>query len=102
MQFADPAQALRFFLAASAFGDSNTCQADCGEGKSMTLMQWLNKLGILRWGGKAAVYHNALERPIELQQAGVFNAERDLMFGGEKKPAKPACCDKPQPAPGNK
>lgn len=62
----------------------------------MTLMQWLNKLGILRWGGTAGVYHNAVERPLELQQPDVFNAERDLMFGGEKKPAKPACCDKPK------
>ncbi len=53
----------------------------------MTLMQWLNKLGILRWGTKAAVYHNAVEKPIELMDVGVFNAERDLMFGNEKKPA---------------
>jgi hypothetical protein len=55
---------------------------------AMTLMQWLNKLGILRWGTKAAVYHNATEKPIELMDVGVFNAERDLMWGNEKKPAK--------------
>ena len=52
----------------------------------MTLMQWLNKLGILRWGTKAAVYRNATKKPIELMDVGVYNAERDLMWGGEKKP----------------
>jgi hypothetical protein len=52
--------------------------------KTMTLMQWLNKLGILRWGTKAAVYHNAREKPIELMDVGVFNARRDLTFGGEQ------------------
>lgn len=45
----------------------------------MKFLELLSKLGILRWGGTAGVYHNALERPIELQQPGVFNAERDLI-----------------------
>ncbi len=45
----------------------------------MKFLELLNKLGILRWGGTAAVYHNALERPIELQEPGVYNAERDLI-----------------------
>lgn len=62
----------------------------------MTFMQWLNKLGILRWGTTAATYRNAVERPIELQQHDIFNAERDLMFGGEKKPAQSTCCEKPK------
>ncbi|MBA4018781.1 MAG: hypothetical protein C0483_16560 [Pirellula sp.] len=45
----------------------------------MKFLELLSELGILRWGGTAGVYHNALERPIELQQPGVFNAERDLI-----------------------
>ena len=60
----------------------------------MTLMQWLNKLGILRWGTKAAVYHNATEKPIELMDVGVYNAERDLMCGGKNEPPKNAPADK--------
>ncbi len=47
----------------------------------MKLIEWLNKLGILRWGGTAGVYRNAVERPLELQDPGVFNARRDLVGG---------------------
>lgn len=64
--------------------------AKCGEGSNMNILQWLNKLGILRWGGTVAVYHNAKERPIELQQPGVFNAERDLVGRRDATVAKPA------------
>jgi hypothetical protein len=51
----------------------------------MTLLQWLNKLGILRWGGNAGVYRTAAERPLELQEPGVFNAERDLIHARDLK-----------------
>ena len=51
----------------------------------MTLLQWLNKLCILRWGGTAGVYRNAAERPLELQDPGVFNAERDLIHARDLK-----------------
>lgn len=61
----------------------------------MTLLEWLRKLGIVRWGGTAAVYHNAVERPLELQQPDIFNAERDLLVGGEKRDAGPKCGEKP-------
>jgi hypothetical protein len=54
----------------------------------MTFLQWLSKLGILRWGGTAAVYRNARERPIELQDPGVLNAARDLV-GGDTKSKEP-------------
>lgn len=60
----------------------------------MNLIEWLNKLGILRWGVKGGVYHNALERPIELQEPGVFNAERDLIGGRTSNTAKCAECEK--------
>lgn len=49
----------------------------------MKLIEWLNKLGILRWGGTEGVYRNAVERPLELQDPGVFNARRDLVGGEE-------------------
>ena len=49
----------------------------------MKLIEWLNKLGIIRWGGTAGVYHNAVERPLELQDPGVFNARRDLVGGDQ-------------------
>ena len=45
----------------------------------MNLRDVLAKLGILRFGTKAAVYKSAVERPSELQMDGVFNAERDLV-----------------------
>jgi hypothetical protein len=67
-----------------------------GEDSDMTLFQWLNKLGILRWGGTAAVYHNAKDRPIELQEPGVFNAERDLVGRRDPTPARPAVGDVPR------
>jgi len=54
----------------------------------MKFLEWLNKLGILRWGGTAATYRNAKDRPIELQEPGVFNAERDLVGRSNAKGAK--------------
>ncbi len=45
----------------------------------MKLLDALAKLGILRFGTKAAVYKTGTERPAELQMDGVFNAERDLV-----------------------
>jgi hypothetical protein len=44
-----------------------------------TLLKWLRKLGVYRSGATAAVYHNAIERPIELQVNGVFDASKDLV-----------------------
>jgi len=45
----------------------------------MTLLDRLRKLGVLRWGGTKAVYRNSLERPLELQDTGVFDAKHDLI-----------------------
>ena len=45
----------------------------------MTLLDWLAKLGILRFGTKAAVYKSAKDRPAEFMMDGVYNAERDLI-----------------------
>jgi len=50
----------------------------------MKLIDWLRKLGVLRFGAEGAVYHNAAERPLSLQQDGVFDSEKDLVrFGGK-------------------
>ena len=45
----------------------------------MKLLDLLAKLGILRFGTKAAVYKSGTDRPAEFMMDGVFNAERDLV-----------------------
>lgn len=45
----------------------------------MKLIDFLAKLGILRWGAKHDTYHSNQERPAEFMMDGVFNAERDLV-----------------------
>lgn len=63
----------------------------------MSLLDILRKLGILRYGATKATYTNAKERPIELMDAGVFNADKDLVHGKAKEaqpPALPADGDK--------
>ncbi len=61
----------------------------------MSVLGLLKKLGIIRYGAKAAVYHNAAERPAEFLMDGVFNAETDLVFNkseGSKAAAKKGSC----------
>jgi len=45
----------------------------------MKLLDWLRRLGILRFGAEAAVYHNAKERPMSLQMDGVFDSKKDVI-----------------------
>jgi hypothetical protein len=45
----------------------------------MGLIDVLRKLGILRFGAEKAVYHNAKERPVSLQDEGVFNSSKDVI-----------------------
>ena len=45
----------------------------------MKLIDWLRKLGILRFGAEAGVYRNAKDRPMSLQMDGVFNTEKDVI-----------------------
>ena len=54
----------------------------------MGLIDVLRKLGILRFGAEKAVYRNAKERPLSLQQDGILNSEKDTVdFGkGREKP----------------
>ncbi len=49
----------------------------------MSLLDWLRKLGIVRFGKESAVYHNAAERPLSLQQDNVFNSDKDVI-GAQK------------------
>lgn len=60
-----------------------------------TWLKWLRKLGIYRSGAISAVYHNANERPIELQMEGVFDASKDLV-------TKEDFRKQPPPLPGEK
>lgn len=45
----------------------------------MKVLDLLAKLGILRWGVRAAVYRNGTERPAEFFDDSVFDADRDYM-----------------------
>jgi len=44
------------------------------------IIEWLQKLGILRFGVKAAVYRNGADRPVEFMMDDVFNAEKNLVY----------------------
>jgi hypothetical protein len=50
----------------------------------MKLIDWLRKLGILRFGGEAAVYRNAKDRPLSFQMDGVFDSEKDVIQIGKE------------------
>jgi hypothetical protein len=66
----------------------------------MKLLDILAKLGILRFGTKAAVYRSGRDRPIEFMDQGVANAERDLTTLDDVKRAFGRKAeDKPQPLP---
>lgn len=45
----------------------------------MTLVDWLRKLGILRFGAEGGTYTNAKDRPTSLQMDGVFDSRKDLV-----------------------
>ncbi len=66
----------------------------------MKLLDLLAKLGILRYGTKAAVYRSGRDRPIEFMDHGVANADRDLTTLDDLKRAfGRKADDKPQPPP---
>lgn len=54
----------------------------------------MRKLGIYRSGATAAVYHNAIERPVEFQMEGVFDASKDLVTKEDFKKSPPPLPDK--------
>lgn len=44
----------------------------------MSILDTLRKLGILSYGAKAAVYHDAKSRPTEFMMDDFHNTEKDL------------------------
>ena len=63
----------------------------------MKLIDWLRKLGILRFGAEAGVYRNAKERPISFQMDDVFNSEKDVIdLNKTAEPDTPPAADKPK------
>lgn len=52
----------------------------------MSLIDWLRKLGILRFGGEAGVYRNAKERPLSFQSDDVFDSKKDVIDLNKKRP----------------
>ena len=63
----------------------------------MKLIDWLRKLGILRFGAEADVYRNAKGRPMSLQMDDVFNSKKDVIDLDRKaEPDTPPAADKPK------
>jgi len=55
----------------------------------MSLIDWLRKLGIVRFGGEAGVYRNAKERPLSFQSDDVFDSKKDVIDLGKKGKTSP-------------
>ena len=55
----------------------------------MKLIEWLRKLGILRFGGEAGVYRSAKDRPLSFQMDDVFDSKKDVIDLNKKKPKTP-------------
>ena len=49
----------------------------------MKLKDLLRKIGLFRSGTISATYNSGVERPIELQDSGVFNAKTDLLHASD-------------------
>jgi hypothetical protein len=56
---------------------------------AMKLIDWLRKLGILRFGGEAGVYRSAKDRPLSFQMDGVFDSKKDVIDLGKKGKSPP-------------
>jgi len=63
---------------------ANSRKTNDWEDETMSVLGLLKKLGIVRYGAKAAVYRNGAERPAEFLMDGVFNAETDLVINKSK------------------
>ena len=55
----------------------------------MSLLRWLQRLGILRFGAESGVYHNAKERPVSFQQDDVFDSKKDVIDLNRRKSEEP-------------
>jgi hypothetical protein len=63
----------------------------------MKLIEWLRKLGILRFGGEAGVYRNAKERPLSFQMDDVCDSQKDVIDLNKKKRKAPPDASQPEP-----
>ena len=54
----------------------------------MDVIGWLRKLGILRFGSKSYRYTSGKDMPAEAFMDDVFDAEKDIMFDGDRKKNK--------------
>ena len=63
----------------------------------MALLDWLRKLGIVRFGAEKAVYHNAKERPMSFMSDDVLDSKKDVIDLDRKaeKPAEAAASAEP-------
>ncbi len=59
----------------------------------MSLIDWLRRLGILRFGAEGAVYRNATERPASLQMDGVFDSRKDVVDLNERRSSAASMAD---------
>lgn len=64
----------------------------------MKLLDWLARVGILRYGVRAATYTSAKDRPVEFYLPSVFNAEKDLGVTNNMNPAPCPQCKAEVPA----
>ena len=64
----------------------------------MKFLDLLAKLGILRYGTKAATYDSGTERPTELLMDDVYNADRDLTTAKDVAAVRQAVSGKPEAA----
>ena len=55
----------------------------------MKLIEWLQRLGILRFGAQGGVYHNSKERPLSLQMGDVYDPDKDVIDLNKRSPEKP-------------
>lgn len=57
----------------------------------MSLIDWLRRLGILRWGARSGTYTSGADRPTELMMDDVYDAGKDLVPTGPRRDACPSC-----------
>lgn len=62
----------------------------------MNLLDWLKRLGILRYGAEKAVYHNAAERPASFMMDGVYDSKKDVIDLNKKSESEAEAESKPK------
>jgi hypothetical protein len=57
----------------------------------MGWIDWLRRLGVLRWGARSGTYTSGADRPVEFMMDGVFDGRKDLVPAGTRRDACPRC-----------